>query len=253
MRRIEARFIAVDGNRVLTIIRDITNRWRSEQELRETQHRYALATAAGGIGVWDLDVNSGELRVLGNLKELLGYGDADIAGSFDAWQPLFHPEDRDEVTARFNALLTGEAMSFDIQFRLLKRDGFRLLGGEQRCGHRTGARQTDAAHRHLHRRHRAARKRAAAARSQRRDRTDEPDRRRIRSQRLDRPRAEPAAHRDRRDGDDRLALDRGGQFVTPAAPAVPGRPRGQPPRYACHRTHAPDVSATSRRRRSRST
>ena len=43
----------------------------SEQELRDTQHRYALATTAGGLGVWDMYVSSGELRVLGNLKELL--------------------------------------------------------------------------------------------------------------------------------------------------------------------------------------
>src|SRR5688572_20867788 len=59
IRRYEARSVAVDQERVLTIVRDITERWQSEQALHEAQHRYALATGVGLIGVWDLDVPTG--------------------------------------------------------------------------------------------------------------------------------------------------------------------------------------------------
>jgi PAS domain-containing protein len=63
IRRYEARSVAVDHERVLTIVRDITERWQSEQSLRETQHRYALATGVRLIGVWDLDVATGTMHV----------------------------------------------------------------------------------------------------------------------------------------------------------------------------------------------
>jgi signal transduction histidine kinase len=55
-RRYEARSVAVDGERTLTIIRDITERWRAQQALIEAQRRYTLALSAGGIGVWHYDV-----------------------------------------------------------------------------------------------------------------------------------------------------------------------------------------------------
>ena len=122
-QRIEARFIAVDAQRVLTIARDITSRWYSEQELRETQRRYALATTAGGIGVWDLHVDSDDLRVLGTLKQILGYADDEVPDRLDAWQQLIHAEDRDDVKARLRALLAGETSHLDAEFRMSHKDG----------------------------------------------------------------------------------------------------------------------------------
>jgi PAS domain S-box-containing protein len=122
-QRIEARLIAVDGDRVLTIARDITSRWRSEQELRDTQHRYALATTVGGIGVFDLDVANGELRVIGTLKQVLGYTETEISDRLEVWESLIHPDDREEVMARLAAMLAGDAVGLDIEFRLTHKDG----------------------------------------------------------------------------------------------------------------------------------
>ena len=62
-RHFEARLIAHDRDRILSIVRDTTARTRSEIALRESQQRYTLATAAGGVGVWDANLATGELYV----------------------------------------------------------------------------------------------------------------------------------------------------------------------------------------------
>lgn len=121
--RLEARLIGVDAERVLTIIRDITERWQSEQALRETQQRYALATAAGGIGVWDFDVRTNHVRVEGRLKAMLGYQLHEIGDQLHHWEALIFREDRQEVMSRLAVVSGGEASTFEAEFRMVHKNG----------------------------------------------------------------------------------------------------------------------------------
>ena len=52
-RDFEARIVCCSRDTILTVVRDITERKQTENALRESQQRYELATAAGGVGVWD--------------------------------------------------------------------------------------------------------------------------------------------------------------------------------------------------------
>ena len=123
-RRFEARCVDLDGDRVLSIVRDITDRWRAETSLRETRERYALATAAGGVGVWDLNLVTSEVRVEGNLARMLGYaGDGDVGTRVVDWMPLIHPDDAPFVKARLTACVREQRETFDADFRMLHKDG----------------------------------------------------------------------------------------------------------------------------------
>ena len=122
-RRYEARFISVAGDRVLSLVRDITDRWQADTALRETQERYALATAAGGVGVWDLNVQTGEVRVEGVLRAMLGYGDADLGSTVTDWERLIDPADRADVQARLTSYVSGVSPTFEAEFRMLHKDG----------------------------------------------------------------------------------------------------------------------------------
>src|SRR4030095_14118812 len=122
-RKYEARSVAVDGERSVTMIRDVTERWRSEQALLESQRRYTLALSTGGIGVWDYDVATGHLHVDGTLRTILGYGEAEVSDRLSDWQMVVFEPDRDDATARFAALVTGAARNFETEFRVVHKDG----------------------------------------------------------------------------------------------------------------------------------
>lgn len=123
LRHYEARVIAMDGNRVLSIVRDITGRARSEMALRESERRYALATASGGVGVWETDLTGGRLYVDPALKRALGYADDEIPNTAEGWAPLVHPPDLQMLTSRMLAHARGETDGIEIEHRMLHRDG----------------------------------------------------------------------------------------------------------------------------------
>ena len=122
-RRYEGRFIGVDDDRVLSVIRDITQRWQSENTLRETQQRYELATRAGEVGVWDFNVQTGEVCVEGRLEEVLGYRNREIGTSGADWDRLVSPADKDELNARMMALINGATTTYEAEFRMIHKDG----------------------------------------------------------------------------------------------------------------------------------
>ena len=122
-RRYEARCTSLAGDRVLSVVRDITDQWRAESSLRETRQRYALARTAGGVGVWDLDVQTGHIRVEGGLPALLGYGDAEVGPTLADWQRLIFPADQAGVDASLTSYLSGASPTFETEFRMLHKDG----------------------------------------------------------------------------------------------------------------------------------
>jgi PAS domain S-box-containing protein len=91
--------------------------------LREQQQRYALATSAGGVGVWDFNIQTGRVYLEGPLKTLLGYGDDEIGNHLGDMLALIWPADRGDVQTRLTDFSTGAIDSFDIEFRMCHRDG----------------------------------------------------------------------------------------------------------------------------------
>jgi PAS domain S-box-containing protein len=108
---------------LLTIARDITDYKRSEASLRQSQERYALAVSAGEVGVWDWNLETNEIYLDPILKALLGYEDWEIANQMDVWATFVHPDDLPKVEAQLNAHLAGKAPRFEIEHRMLHRDG----------------------------------------------------------------------------------------------------------------------------------
>ena len=85
--------------------------------------RYRRAAAAGGVGIWDWNLLTNEIYVDPVLKQILGYEDREIRNHIDDWGRLVHPDDGAAVFASAQAHIAGETPLYEIEHRMVHRDG----------------------------------------------------------------------------------------------------------------------------------
>jgi PAS domain S-box-containing protein len=98
-------------------------RRRIERSLRENQQRYALATTAGAVGVWDWKLETNDIYVDPELKRLLGFADDEISNRMDDWVARVHPDDGPSVMALAQACIDGRTDVYEAEHRMLHKDG----------------------------------------------------------------------------------------------------------------------------------
>ncbi len=108
---------------VSVVVQEITQQKEVERELRESKRRYDLATAGGSVGVWDWNLETGEIFVDPVLKALLGFEEHEIRNDIDDWLPRMHPEDLKGVRAKVDAHLKGRTAHFESEHRMVCKDG----------------------------------------------------------------------------------------------------------------------------------
>jgi PAS domain S-box-containing protein len=87
------------------------------------ESRYAQATAAGGVAVWDWDLATNDIFVDPSLRMMLGYDDALSSNRVLGWARLIHPEDRALVLQEAQACLAQRCSRFEVVHRMLHRSG----------------------------------------------------------------------------------------------------------------------------------
>ena len=90
---------------------------------RRHQARYALASAAGRVGVYDWNLETNELYIDPFVKASLGYKDHEIRNHYDDWQRLLHSDDAPMVAWHVKEMLENRSLAFEVEYRGLHRDG----------------------------------------------------------------------------------------------------------------------------------
>ena len=104
------------------VFQDITDRKKAEYEVKRVSTRLALATLAGGVGVWEFDVMSNTLLWDDQMYVLYGVKRNNFTSTYQTWQSGLHPSDAVRADAEFRMALRGEK-DFNTEFQICWPDG----------------------------------------------------------------------------------------------------------------------------------
>ena len=96
---------------------------QNKVELEKSEFLWRFAVEGSGDGVWDHDLQTGDVVFSSRWLEILGYDKKDIAPRFDGWEGLLHPDDRLHVLEADKAYRKGETASYRVEFRMKCKDG----------------------------------------------------------------------------------------------------------------------------------
>ena len=109
-------------DRVLAVLRDIHQRKRTEEALKESEARYRMVTEGSLAGVYVFQ-DEGLAYVNPTMAQTFGYRPEELMGRMVDPQDLIHPEDLPLVQENIRRRLSGELEAAHYTFRGLHKDG----------------------------------------------------------------------------------------------------------------------------------
>lgn len=95
----------------------------TEQALRVSEERYALAARGANDGLWDWDLLANEIYVSERWKSMLGHDGEEIGNRPEEWFDRVHPDDIGPLRSRIDEHLRGESHHLESEHRMIHRDG----------------------------------------------------------------------------------------------------------------------------------
>lgn len=117
------KLIIKDEVHLLAIIRDITQKKQTEQELVEAEQRWKFALEGAGDGLWDWNMENNEVFFSKRWKEMLGYEEHEIENRLPEWDLRVHPDDKENVYKDLNAHIKGQTSEYINEHRLKCKNG----------------------------------------------------------------------------------------------------------------------------------
>jgi len=122
-RRIPLRNSFGQVTRVLVTLRDITDRRKAEEALRQSEGRLRQAARASQIGTWDHDHLSGKVYWSPEQRDIYGLGPDEVV-TLSLFLDHVYPEDREAMAGGVRRAHdpAGDGL-FDVEHRIVRRDG----------------------------------------------------------------------------------------------------------------------------------
>ncbi|OYP36857.1 PAS domain S-box protein [Rhodopirellula sp. MGV] len=102
---------------------DVTQRKHTEQELFVLNRRLEVAQRAGGVGSWELQIESKQIQWSDSLFEILGYSPDDFDNHTTEVLKLVHSDDYRHVQNQLDQVIAGKQTRYEVEHRMLHRDG----------------------------------------------------------------------------------------------------------------------------------
>jgi two-component system, chemotaxis family, CheB/CheR fusion protein len=116
---------SLDGSplRMLGTHTDIDTIKTIQNKLAVSQERFALATAASNVGIWDWNVAENKVYYSSIWKAQVGYEPDELENKFESWEHLLHPDDYDKMHNELMRFMQSPGKYFDAEFRMRHKEG----------------------------------------------------------------------------------------------------------------------------------
>jgi PAS domain S-box-containing protein len=119
----EVRIFPYDENEVLLLVRDISDRKQSENELRRTEKLFREAQRIANIGNWEMNLQTNSLYWSDEVFRIFEIDPQQFEATYEGFLSAVHPDDRDMVDALYQKHLR-DRIPYNIVHRLLLFDGY---------------------------------------------------------------------------------------------------------------------------------
>ncbi|KQQ67812.1 diguanylate cyclase [Pseudomonas sp. Leaf127] len=107
---------------VCASVRDVSERRAMETRLRTASDRLSLAQEAGDIGLFDVDLVTGQDYWTPQLEHMFGLETGAFGGTMAHWNALLHPDDAQAAEAAYAKAILSGVDRFELDFRIVRRN-----------------------------------------------------------------------------------------------------------------------------------
>lgn len=125
-RRLELAAFRIEPpqrRQVAVLFKDITERWRTQEALRESEQRYRLVADAANDAIWDWNLVTNEVVWNEGLQTRFGFHADQVGRAASWWYDHIHEEDRDRVVQSIHAAIDSGRSDWSAEYRFLRADG----------------------------------------------------------------------------------------------------------------------------------